>query len=236
MLDVRDLTVRLGGRTVVQDASLQVGAGEIVGVMGQNGAGKTSLARAISGFLSPAAGSVWLGHNGSRIAVTGLSAWRCCRHGLAYVPAERPIFETLTVRENLEVVRAALPRSAAREFNLPTAFDSAPQLAKRLDQLAGTLSGGERRLLAVARAMLLLEGMKAAGAAGTALILDEPTHGLSPAATDELATQLLRLAGVGTAVLVLEQNQPFAARVANRTYTMDLGHLAAILLPPEVAR
>jgi branched-chain amino acid transport system ATP-binding protein len=202
------LTAGYGSGLVLHGVDLTVPAGTTTAVLGRNGAGKTTLVQTIAGFLKASQGSVRLGD----IELTGRRPdWRA-RNGVGYMPQERPVFNDLTVIDNLRLAKA-VRGTAARPIDV--AYDLFPKLAARSDQIAGTLSGGERKMLGVAR--VLLSDPKV-------LLLDEPTEGVWPAVVEELAEALRALRGSVTIVLI-EQNLEFALSVAADVHVLTRGEL-----------
>jgi branched-chain amino acid transport system ATP-binding protein len=213
MLTVEDLVVAHGSIQAVQGVSLALSRGEIVALIGPNGAGKTSLVRAIAGLHRPARGRVSL--DGSE--VTGVAAERIVRLGAVLVPEGRMIFGTLTVRENLMI--GAYTRRNASEVVRDVARIGRrfPVLAARADQLASQLSGGERQLLAIGRALM---------SGPTLMIVDEPSHGLAPLAVRDVFRLLTELNAEGMGILLVEQNARQSLRIAHRAYVMRAGRVA----------
>ena len=215
MLEVEDLEVRYGAIRAVRGVSLRVAAGEIVAVLGANGAGKSSTLLAIAGALRPAAGRVRLGG----VDVGGSAPEVMVRKGLAMVPETRGVFPDLTVAENLR-----LGAFVRRHDGAGTAEDRArlhelfPVLAERAYQPAGTLSGGEQQMLVIARAMMARPRL---------LLLDEPSLGLAPAVIDRLYERIDRLRQGGLTILLVEQNAGKALAIADRAYVLRLGMVAA---------
>jgi branched-chain amino acid transport system ATP-binding protein len=209
-LVVDGLTAGYGGAPTIVGVSLKVGSGEVVSILGPNGAGKSTLLKALLGLLRVTGGSVTL----DGVDVTNLAAETLVREGVGYVPQNRDVFEALTVRENLNMGGYLLGPALVRERidEIVTIF---PTLGKLMKQAAGNLSGGERKMLAVGRVLMLRP---------TLLILDEPTANLSP----ELSSMLLedhvrRLAVTGCSVLLVEQKAIAAMRVSDWTYVMVSG-------------
>jgi branched-chain amino acid transport system ATP-binding protein len=218
LLEITGLHASYGKAEVLRDINLHIDAGEIVALLGRNGAGRSTLAKAAMGLVTRR-GSV-------RLDGVETSAWRTCdlaRQGMAYVAETRDIFPTLTVRQNLQLgLRAGRPFASVCEPLLA----SLPSLARRLDVPAGVLSGGEQQMLAMARAM--------AGEPAL-LILDEPTEGLAPAVVAQIADWLYALARQGLGVLLIEQKLSIALRLAQRVYLMGRGEIVFAGTPAELA-
>jgi branched-chain amino acid transport system ATP-binding protein len=213
MLSIENLVVRYGEIEALRGVSLEVRAGETVALMGANGAGKTSLLRAISGLARPAAGAVWFADE----AIHGLAAEEIVRRGLVHLPEGRAVLVTLTVRENL-LLGAHLRRDAAGiRHDLDGVLARFPALAARLGQQAGTLSGGEQRMLALARALMARPRL---------LMLDEPSLGLAPRLVTEVFRVLQGLRAEGRTILLVEQNARQALRCADRAYVLETGSIA----------
>ncbi|MQA83710.1 MAG: ATP-binding cassette domain-containing protein [Streptosporangiales bacterium] len=209
MLEVAELEAGYGDLRILRGVSLAVGRGERVLVFGPNGSGKSTLLKAISGILRPSAGSVRLA--GSDVA--GRPAHRIVRSGLSYVPQTGNIFPDLTVEENLEV-GAATARRGYRERR-DAAMDLFPTLAERRRQVAGTLSGGERQLVALGRALMLDPGV---------LLLDEPAAALSAAMAEQVFDHVLTVNRErGVAILLVEQNVLKALEIVQRGYLLETG-------------
>ena len=199
-----------GLTAVLRDVSLEARAGEAIAVIGPNGAGKTTLLRTIMGMLRASRGHV---HYDGR-SLEGLRPHQVTRLGLVYVPAERELFPTMTVHENLELGAFRDVRAApARLRHVLTLF---PRLDERRRQLAGTLSGGEQQMLAIGRA--LMAGPKV-------LMLDEPSTGLAPKAVAELYRQLARLRSGGLTIVLTEQQVPLALALTDRAYVLEQGSI-----------
>lgn len=213
MLDVRGLEVRYGSVLAVDNVDLSVAEGEIVVLIGANGAGKSSVVNAIAGLVRPAKGEVCVdGEDVGR-----LDAAERVRRGLALVLEGRGVFSEMTVRENIEL--GAFPKPGLRGSHLRSAIDATvsmfPRLGERFEQIAGTLSGGEQQMLAIARALMSSPRL---------LVLDEPSLGLAPRIVDEIAERLVHLARVsGVTVLVAEQNAALGLNIADRAYILQRG-------------
>jgi branched-chain amino acid transport system ATP-binding protein len=212
MLEVRDLVAGYGLTRVLESVSLQVGAREIVAVLGSNGAGKTTLNMAISGLLRPHAGQVLF----EGVNIAGRSPAEIMALGLVQVPEGRRIFPNLNVRENLELGSYRRAR-ANRARNLDSIFATFPRLRERVGQQAGTLSGGEQQMLAIGRGLM---------AEPRLLILDEPSLGLSPLLVEEMFGLIRRLHAGGLAIMLVEQNVAQSLDVADRAYVLENGAFA----------
>jgi len=209
LLAVRELHAGYGSTEILRGVDLDIGAGEIVAVLGANGAGKSTLNRTISGVLRP-----W--HGAIRFADATIDCHQpaaIVARGLIHVPEGRHIFPNMTVCENLDLGAYRRAR-ARRESNRDRVFGIFPRLAERRDQRAGTLSGGEQQMLAIGRGLM---------GEPTLLILDEPSLGLSPMLVEELFALIQRINGDGTAVLLAEQNVMQTLEVATRAYILDNG-------------
>jgi ABC-type branched-subunit amino acid transport system ATPase component len=228
LLSVEHLDVSYDGAVqALRDVSLEVQAGSVVAVLGSNGAGKTSLLRAVSRALSPYGGAVTGGtirYQGVDLA--GLDASAVVRRGLVQVPEGRRVFRDLTVEENLAAggftVREAKARDAARD----RVFDLFPVLAQRRTQLGGLLSGGQQQMLAMGRALMTSPEL---------LLLDEPSLGLAPLLVDQIGEIVTAINAQGTAVLLIEQNAVMGLRVADRAYVLEVGHVTASGSADELA-
>jgi branched-chain amino acid transport system ATP-binding protein len=229
MLEVEHVTVRHGATIAVRDVSLRVAASELVALVGSNGAGKSSLARAISGAHRPVQGAIrFAGTDISRLDTPSISAL-----GLTHLPEGRPLALTLDVRDNLLSGAYVLGSMAQAHDRLKEVLPLFPALADRIDQPAALLSGGERQWLVVARALM---------ARPKFLLIDEPTLGLGPRAARETLDVIAGLRASGTAILLIEQNAALALGVADRALAMRNGHVVAegtprsLLDDPDLAR
>ncbi len=213
-LTVRGLHAGWGPAMVVRGAHLDVAAGEVVGVLGGNGSGKSSLLLAVAGILRARAGDVEL--DGRPLG--RLSAERRARLGLRLLPQARRVFPSLTVRENLEAVELGVPADQLDGVRDRRAswLERFPPLAARLDEPAAGLSGGQQQLLAIGRVL---------SAGPRVLLADEPSAGLSPALADACGDALVELAAAGAAVVLVEQNVALARRLATRVLRMHDGRL-----------
>ncbi len=211
LLDVTELDVRYGRTHAVRGVSLHVAAGEIVAVLGANGAGKSSLLKAIAGAVRPAAGRVIL--DGADVTALGAPA-RVAR-GLVLVPEGRQILVSLTVHENLQM-GAYGRRDGDVPRDIAAIYERFPNLGARRDMAASVLSGGEQQMLAISRALL---------ARPRVMMLDEPSLGLSPLLVARLFGLIGELNREGLAILLVEQNTRMALRAASRGYVMELGRV-----------
>lgn len=218
MLSVRDITARYGEAQVLQGVSLDVGAGEVVTLVGRNGAGKTTLLRCLMG-LHRSTGRVEL----DGMDITKLPPHKRCRLGLGYVPDDRGIYSTLTVEENLTLP----PTTGPDAWSLEQIYDAFPVLAQRKRQPGTHLSGGEQQMLSVARVLRM----------GARLLLaDEPTEGLAPLLVQQIGEIIRTVKAHGVTVLLIEQNIHFASTVADRHYLMSQGRVVESLDNAEVER
>jgi branched-chain amino acid transport system ATP-binding protein len=213
LLEVRDLDFAYGDVQVLRGVSLAVNAGEIVTLVGSNGAGKSTTLRNISRLLRPRAGSiVFDGHD-----LTRLFSHQVVELGVVQVPEGRRVFPEMTVLENLRMgsyVKTARPE---RERNLERGLVLFPRLRERIGQLAGTLSGGEQQMLAIARGLMAKPRL---------LLLDEPSLGLSPLLVRTIFDTIAQINGQGTSVLLVEQNVFQSLRIAARGYVLEIGKIA----------
>lgn len=210
MLDVRDLQAAYGPIRALWDVSLRVDAGEIVALLGSNGAGKSTTMRAISGIVRPVAGQVeFLGRR-----IDGLPPHEIVEAGLIQIPEGRQIWGDLSVRDNLELGAFARRARADLARSLELVESLFPILAQRARMLAKSLSGGQQQMLAIARGLMSRPKL---------LMLDEPSLGLAPQVVEEVFETLIRVNEQGIAVLLVEQNVEFALRIADRAYVMENG-------------
>jgi branched-chain amino acid transport system ATP-binding protein len=210
MLQVEDLVLHYGDAQALAGVTLAAERGEIVAIVGANGAGKTSLIRAIGGMLSPTAGHIrFEGRD-----VGGLPSHRICDLGIGQVAEGRQIFPTLDVRENL-LLGSMLPRARAnRRRNLERMFELFPRLAERRAQAAGTLSGGEQQMLAIGRCLM---------SEPVLVMFDEPSLGLAPAMVERVFETIVALNREGLTCLVVEQNVATSLEIAARAYVLENG-------------
>jgi branched-chain amino acid transport system ATP-binding protein len=211
MLSVRGLNTYYGRAHILADVALAVATGEVVVLLGRNGAGKSTTLKSIIGLVRPASGEIE--YDGRRI--DGLEPYRIAQAGLGYVPEDRRIFTELTVLENLEVGRQP-PRPNAPAWSAEKVFGLFPNLAAMQDRLGGRTSGGEQQMLTIARTLM---GNPAC------LLLDEPSEGLAPVIVDQMAAAIRALKKEGLSVLLSEQNLHFAAAVSDRAYIIEKGRI-----------
>ena len=209
LLEVRNLSVFYSGLQVLWDVSLSVNSGEIVTILGANGAGKTTLVQSIFGLVRERKGQVFFGN----IDISGLAAYDVVTRGLSLVPEKRELFPKMTVIENLELGGFPLPEKAAGYDEMFALF---PILEERKDQLAGTLSGGEQQMLAIARALMARPSM---------LVLDEPSLGLSPLLVSTVLDTVGTLNKSGLSILLVEQNVQHALEISHRGYILENGRI-----------
>lgn len=209
MIRVEGIHVSYGDSPVLSDVNIEVEERETVAVIGSNGSGKTTLLKAIAGMLRIAKGKIY--YDG--LGLNGLPTYKVARLGVVYVPAERELFPLMTVMENLEL--GAYGNRAWKQL-LKSVFTLFPRLKERTKQLAGTLSGGEQQMLAIARGLM---------ARPKVLLLDEPSSGLAPIFVDELYRQLHRLKEEGLTILLAEQQVPIALSLADRAYVLENGRI-----------
>ena len=215
MLELRDVHTHYGLSHVLQGVSLRVGAGEVVGLFGRNGVGKTTVMKTIAGWVAPSRGSVLL--EGQPIG--GLPPERICRRGIGFVPEDRRIFPGLTVQENLVLGFMQSPgRSRAEDRrSLDAIYSRFPRLGERRGQMGTTLSGGEQQMLAIARALMLRPRL---------MLLDEPSFGLAPLVVKEMFEILTALNREEKAsMLIVEQNAALALGIADEAYLLETGSI-----------
>ncbi|WP_245259114.1 ABC transporter ATP-binding protein [Salinarimonas rosea] len=213
ILSVENVDLGYGALQVVTDVSLHVGAGELVGLVGGNGSGKSTILRAISGMITPFGGRIVFDGEAIRAAAPHQMAAR----GLAHVPMGRQLFPNMSVRENL-LVGATLPAArAARARSLEEVRALFPELDAHMDAPAGQLSGGQQQMVAIARALMLRPKM---------MIMDEPSIGLAPRLVKDVMAAIRRVAHTGLPILLVEQNVKQVLAVCDRAYVLENGRLA----------
>jgi branched-chain amino acid transport system ATP-binding protein len=221
MLEIQDLHSYYGSSHVVQGISLSVGQGEAVGLMGRNGVGKTTTLKSIMGIEARTQGTIRF--DGTELA--RLPSHVRASRGLGYVPEERAVFAQMTVEENIRI-GAMIFRDRSVRSCLDAAYELFPILAERRLQLAGTLSGGQQKMLALARALALRPKL---------LLVDEPTEGLMPANVQLVAQALARAAQLGVAILLVDASFDLVMDTCHRLYAMDRGILTGTFQPSEFA-
>ncbi len=210
MLEIRDLHTYYGYIHALKGISLDVERGEIVTLIGSNGAGKSTTLKSISGLLQPRQGAIRLGGE----TISGRPAHRVAAMGVAQSPEGRRVFPRMTVRENLEM--GAFARGKADPADLERVFDLFPRLKERVDQKAGTMSGGEQQMLAIGRALMARPSL---------LLLDEPSMGLAPLLVETIFGVVKDINAQGTTVLLVEQNALMALAIAHRGYVIQTGQI-----------
>jgi branched-chain amino acid transport system ATP-binding protein len=212
MLAVRNVDLFYGDAQALSAISLEVGAGEIVAIVGANGAGKSSLIRCIAGMQPPRAGTIVFKDK----TISGLESHEICNLGIGQVAEGRQVFPSLTVLENLQMgaMLARAKRSAQR--NLQDVFALFPRLAERRDQLAGTMSGGEQQMLAIGRCLM---------GAPELIMFDEPSLGLAPLVVQEVLHTIRVLNERGLTILLVEQNVAVSLKISNRAYVLENGRI-----------
>jgi len=227
LLEVRGLEVGYGGIRAVKGIDLEVGAGELVCLIGANGAGKSTTLRTLVGLLHPTAGSVRFDAK----AVTCLPSHELMRQGIALVPEGRGIFSRMTVEENLLMGAYLRSGNSAIRQDVERAYGLFPRLAERRRQQAGTLSGGEQQMLAISRALMGRPCL---------LLLDEPSMGLAPIMVQKIFETISMISAEGVTILLVEQNAKLALQISHRGYVMESGRIvlsgaaATLLDNPQV--
>jgi branched-chain amino acid transport system ATP-binding protein len=214
LLEVRALSIAYGDAPAVWEATLDVGAGELVAVIGPNGAGKSTLVNTIAGLRRPRAGVMRF----AGVELGTVPSHQVCRHGIALVPEGRRLFARMTVEENLEIGCYRREARAARAQTLARVYTLFPILQERRRQLAGSLSGGQQQMVAIGRALMARPRL---------LLLDEPSLGLAPAVVDAMFDIIRAIHGEGVAVLLVEQNVARALEIAQRVYVLEEGRIVA---------
>ena len=212
MLTVNDINVFYGAIHAIKGVSLEVNEGEIVTLIGANGAGKSTILRTISGLLKPKTGSIQF--EGQEIA--GMPAHEIVKTGISQVPEGRRIFAEMSVLENLELGAFTRKDKDGIKADMELVFERFPRLKERIGQLAGTLSGGEQQMLAMGRALMSRPRL---------LLLDEPSMGLAPLLIKEIFSFFFVFNKTGTTVLLVEQNANMALSIAHRAYVLETGRI-----------
>ena len=216
MLDVSDVHTYYGDSHILHGVSLDVAPGEVVAILGRNGMGKTTLIRSVIGFTPPRHGRVRFRGDD----VTGWAPFRRVERGMALVPQGRRVFGSLTVRENLDVARAGAGR-----WDREGVYGLFPRLRERAPNRASKLSGGEQQMLAIGRALMSNPAL---------LLMDEPTEGLAPLLVREVGRVIAELKRAGLSILLVEQNLPMAAAVADRVHVLNRGEIVYSGRPGEL--
>ena len=210
MLLLSNVSASYGSVPAVGNVSIEIGEGEAVGLLGANGAGKSTTLRAISGLVGLTSGTItFFGRD-----LSSLPPYRIAELGIAHVPEGRQVFPEMTVRENLEIGAYVPGAKAERRRSLELVYGIFPVLAERRRQLAGTMSGGEQQMLAVGRGLMLKPRL---------LMLDEPSLGLAPVVTDVTFEKIQEIHAMGTAILLVEQNVSRALTLVQRAYVLESG-------------
>ncbi len=214
MLRIDDLHTHYGTSHIIQGINLEVGQGEILGVFGRNGVGKTTLLKAIAGWVTPTHGSISIAGK----QINGLSPDKICHFGVGIVPEDRRIFPGLTVSENLEIALSQVKGRTATEERtaLDRIYARLPRLSERRKQSATTLSGGEQQMLAMARVMLGQPKL---------VLIDEPSEGLAPMIVEEVFSMIRDLLSEGASILLVEQNVHKALALTQRFCVIDRGKI-----------
>ena len=221
MLKIDDIHVYYGAIHAIKGVSFEVHEGEIVALIGANGAGKSTILKTVSGLMHPRSGHIhFMGND-----ITHTDAYQLVRHGLAHVPEGRRIFLQMTVQENLDM--GAFTQKSVSKADLERIFDLFPRLKERRYQVAGTLSGGEQQMLAMSRALMSHPKL---------MMLDEPSMGLAPILVDQIFSIIKELHASGTTILLVEQNASKALEIADRAYVLETGNLTLSGTGKELSR
>jgi branched-chain amino acid transport system ATP-binding protein len=212
MLEVGDLQVHYGTVEAVKGVSFHLDAGEMISLIGANGAGKSTILRALTGLVQPSAGTITF----DNISLVGLSPHQIIRMGIGHVPEGRRLFPKMTVLENLKMGAYLQRRKADVAATLERIYEHFPILKERGQQRAGSLSGGEQQMLATARALMNRPRL---------LMLDEPSIGLSPIMTTEVGKIVQQINAMGVSIILVEQNAMLALTIAQRSYVLETGHI-----------
>jgi branched-chain amino acid transport system ATP-binding protein len=212
MLELSSASAAYGSVPAISNVSIEVGEGEAVGLLGANGAGKSTTLRAISGLVRLTSGSVTFAGND----LAKLPPYKIPELGIAHVPEGRQVFPEMTVQENLEIGAFVPKAKADRAQTMELVYQIFPRLAERRRQLAGTMSGGEQQMLAVGRGLMLKPRL---------LMLDEPSLGLAPVMTDVTFEKIAEIHRMGTAILLVEQNVSRALSLVQRAYVLESGRV-----------
>ena len=220
MLKIEDLHVYYGAIHAIKGVSFEVHPGEIVALIGANGAGKSTILKTVSGLMHPRSGSISFCDQD----ISHMDAYKLLRHGLAHVPEGRRIFLQMSVEENLDM-GAFIKKETSKE-DLDMVYGLFPRLKERRKQVAGTLSGGEQQMLAMSRALMSHPKL---------IMLDEPSMGLAPILVDQIFDIIKELHKQGTTILLVEQNARKALQIADRAYVLETGKVTLSGTGPELA-
>jgi branched-chain amino acid transport system ATP-binding protein len=212
VLKLQNVSASYGSVPAISNMSIEVGEGEAVGLLGANGAGKSTTLRAISGLVKPSSGKIVFAGND----LASFPSHRIPELGIAHVPEGRQVFPEMTVNENLEIGAYVPKAKAERKATIELVYEIFPRLAERRRQLAGTMSGGEQQMLAVGRGLMLKPRL---------LMLDEPSLGLAPVMTDVTFEKIGEIHKMGTAILLVEQNVSRALSLVQRAYVLESGNV-----------
>lgn len=212
MLEVKNLAVNYGAIKAVQDISFYINEGEIVTLIGANGAGKTTTMNTISGIVKAASGNILFNNND----ITNAPSAGIVKAGISMSPEGRQVFDRMTVRENLELGAYIVNKKEIVEKGITQAYELFPRLKERENQVSGTLSGGEQQMLAVARALMCEPKL---------LMLDEPSLGLAPIVVQDIFNLIQKIRGLGTTILLVEQNARMALSISDRGYVLETGKI-----------
>ena len=212
MLEVKDLHVHYGVIEAIKGIDFEVNKGEVIALIGANGAGKTTILHTVSGLITPTKGSISF----EGVDITKTPGHKIVSMGMAHVPEGRRVFQQLTVLQNLKM--GAFTRKDKKEIDetLEMVYKRFPRLAERKNQIAGTLSGGEQQMLAMGRALMSKPSI---------ILMDEPSMGLSPIFVNEIFDIIREVSASGTTVLLVEQNAKKALAIANRAYVLETGNI-----------
>lgn len=217
ILAVNGLSVSYGESKVLFDIALSVESGEVVACVGRNGAGKSTLLKSIAGFVKPSSGTM----TSNNVNLVGRASYDIARMGIKYIPQDKKVFSDLTVRENLE-----LGSYATRDYNWDRVTAYFPKLTQLMDRKAGYLSGGERQMLMIGRALL---------GSPKLLLIDEPTEGLAPSIVAQLK-DVFRELSTKSALVIVEQNLPLVCAIASKVYAINEGRIVATLVGSEAIK
>ena len=211
LLEVKNIKVYYGNINVIKDISFEVNEGEIVTLIGANGAGKSSILNTVAGLIKPKSGDIIFDGQG----IIGIPAHKIVSKGMALCPEGRRIFQQLSVKENLEMGSYTRPANEVSE-SIEKVYELFPRLKERYKQIAGTLSGGEQQMLAMGRALMSKPRL---------MMLDEPSMGLAPILVEQIFDIIKNLHKSGTTILLVEQNAQMALSIADRGYVMETGRI-----------